>query len=78
MQPMRTRGEKDSGNDVAGKVDEEEVCGGRSGDASKEKAVVEEEEEDGEQAGCREAGRREGRVEGQQSRGNLISACGGF
>lgn len=42
----------------------------------------EEEEEDGEggrRAGwCREAGRREGRVEGQQSRGNLISACGGF
>lgn len=32
--------------------------------------------EEGEQAGS--AGRREGRVEGQQSRGNLISACGGF
>lgn len=58
---MRTRGEKDSGNDVAGKVDEEEVCGGRSGDASKEKAVVEEkegEEEDGE--GRRRAGRLQG------------------
>lgn len=64
MQPMRTRGEKDSGNDVAGKVDEEEVCGGRSGDASKEKAVVEEEEgEDG------EGGRRAGRLQGGWEKG---------
>ena len=38
-----------------------------------------EEEEEGEQALVQRRGwGREGRVEGQQSRGNLISACGGF
>lgn len=69
---------KDSGNDAA-KVDEEEVGGGRRRTLAEEQQEEEQEgvAEEGEQAGA-EWLRREGRVEGQQSRGNLISACGGF
>ncbi|KOC59519.1 hypothetical protein WH47_09041 [Habropoda laboriosa] len=87
-QKRRSGDAGDAGNDVA-KVDEEEVGGGRRRTLAekqqqeeeevvkKEKVEEKKEEEESEQAGA-ERLRREGWVEGQQSRGNLISACGGF
>lgn len=62
---------KDSGNDsVVMVVDEEELRGGRRSGGTESRGEPE--------ADAARGGTQEGRVEGQQSRGNLISACGGF
>jgi len=62
-------------------VDEEklEEAEGAGNEAARgPEASIAEKERERERERERGGGTREGRVEGQQSRGNLISACGGF